>query len=101
MRNDFESDLKEEQEVEVRKPKMYNVLLLNDDFTPMDFVMEMLISIFGHTPERAYEITMDIHNKDKGVCGSYIKSIADAKSKKVNQISKERQFVLKSIVEEA
>ena len=101
MNDDFDSELEEQQETKIKKPKMFNVVLLNDDFTPMDFVIEVLVKVFNHSTQKAYQITMDIHEKGEGVCGTYTKTIAEAKSKKTNDLAKQREFVLESVVKEA
>lgn len=101
MSEKFGTDLQEKEEVEVKRPKMYNVILLNDDYTTMEFVVNVLVKIFGKTIQEAEAITMDIHYNKKGVCGTFPKTIAEMKSKKTNEYAKTNKFPLKSIVEVA
>ena len=65
MSEKFGTDLQEKEEVEIKRPKMYNVVLLNDDYTTMDFVISVLVKIFGKTIQEAEAITMDIHYNKK------------------------------------
>lgn len=101
MSEKFESDLQEKEEVEVKRPRMYNVILLNDDYTSMEFVIDVLVRIFGKNIKEAEAITMDIHHNERGICGTFPKNVAEMKSKKVNEYAKVNQFPLKSIVEVA
>ena len=64
----------------IDEPSMYNVYLLNDDYTPMDFVTEILITIFRKTKEQAEAIMLKIHDEGKGVAGSYVFEIAEQKA---------------------
>lgn len=101
MNEEFGTDLQEKEEVKVKRPKMYNVVLLNDDFTPFDFVIEVLVKIFGKNFQEAESITMNIHHNDKGICGTFPKAIAEMKCKKANNHAKASGYPLKSIVEVA
>jgi ATP-dependent Clp protease adaptor protein ClpS len=84
---------------EVTEPSSYKVLLHNDDYTPMDFVVKVLISIFHKDPEAAEIIMMDVHQKGWGVCGIYPLEIAEMKASQVVQESVKAGFPLKCTVE--
>lgn len=81
--------------IATRKPSKYKVVFLNDDATPMQFVMEVLVHIFKHNTESAEEITMSIHNDGAGVVGVYPYELAEQKSKETIAISEEHGFPLK------
>ena len=85
----------------VKKPPLYRVVLLNDDYTPMDFVVEVLESIFGMQRMRATQVMLEIHMKGKGVCGVYNFEIAETKVAQVMGIAKQHQHPLLCTMEEA
>jgi len=85
----------------LKVPSLYKVLLLNDDFTPMDLVIQVLIEIFGKNAEEAHQLTMDIHQKGRGVAGVYTKEIAEQKVFECSQVSKTYKHPLKAIAEVA
>ncbi|MBX3035259.1 MAG: ATP-dependent Clp protease adapter ClpS [Bdellovibrionaceae bacterium] len=85
----------------VETPKMYVVLLLNDDYTPMDFVVLILRRFFGKSEEEAGKIMLDVHKKGSGVAGVYTLEVAEMKVMQVNQFSRMNQHPLKSTLEEA
>lgn len=91
-------------ETEIKKepfrPKLYKVVLLNDDVTTMEFVVEILVRIFEKRLTQAIEIMLKIHNTGSGVAGIYIKEIAKTKQKAVLKAAKEANFPLKCILEE-
>ena len=78
----------------LKKPPLYRVLLLNDDFTPMDFVVEVLIDFFGMSEEMATRVMLQIHTQGVGVCGTYTKDVAETKVVIVNEYSREHQHPL-------
>lgn len=96
----YKSELELVNEVSVSYPKKYKVFLLNDDYTSMDFVVDVLISIFHKSHEEAEKIMLEIHNKDKGLCGVYTHEIAETKVKQVMKKAKENDFPLKATMEE-
>lgn len=81
-------------------PKMYKVIILNDDYTPMDFVVLVLRRFFAKTEEVAAEIMLDVHKKGAGVAGVYSLEIAEMKVMQVNQFAQMSQYPLKSTMEE-
>lgn len=85
--------------VEEREPPMYQVLLHNDDYTTMNFVVELLMGVFHKTFEEATPIMFNVHHAGIGVCGIYIFEIAETKVETVHQLAKERGFPLKSSLE--
>lgn len=84
----------------VDTPKMYKVILLNDDYTPMDFVVLVLRRFFAKTEEQATEVMLDVHKKGAGVAGVYTLEIAEMKVMQVNQFAQLNQYPLKSTLEE-
>lgn len=94
------------QAVEVAKPKLkqpplYKVVLLNDDFTPMEFVVEVLEYFFHKNREQATQIMLHVHTKGKGICGVFTRDIAETKVEHVNDYSREHQHPLMCALEEA
>lgn len=78
----------EEARPETARPPMYQVLLLNDDYTPMDFVVHVLQSFFGFAYERAHEVMLHVHLRGRGVCGLYTREVAETKVTQVNEFSR-------------
>lgn len=95
---EYEHEL--EQHIEVINPKMYKVLLLNDDYTSMDFVMNVLMSIFRKNEQEAYTIMMKVHKEGRAICGIYTYEIAETKVAQVESVAKKNNFPLKAILEE-
>jgi ATP-dependent Clp protease adaptor protein ClpS len=86
---------------EVKPPSMYKVVLLNDDYTPMEFVVQILEIFFGMNREKATNVMLAVHTKGKGVCGTYTKEIAETKVAQVNDFSREHSHPLLCEMEEA
>lgn len=86
---------------EVTPPRMYAVLLLNDDYTPMDFVVLVLKRFFGRSEEEATHIMLDVHKKGSGVAGVFSLEIAEMKVMQVNQFAQLNKHPLKSTLQEA
>lgn len=82
----------------VARPKLYAVVLLNDDFTTVEFVEQILSVIFGMDDGQAASVTMDIHKKGKGVAGIYTHEIAETKALMVENYAKQCEFPLKAEV---
>lgn len=87
-------------EVENEEPSMYKVLLLNDDYTPMDFVVYVLKTFFKHDDRSAEKIMMDVHKLGSGVAGLFNFEVAETKALQVNQFAKSNKYPLKCTVEE-
>ncbi len=88
-----------EEEVEtappqLKEPSRYQVVLLNDDFTPMDFVVEVLQRFFQMDQEQATQVMLHVHTRGKGVCGTYSREVAESKVAQVNDHSREHQHPL-------
>jgi len=98
MAADIEFDLLEG--TKIAYPKKYKVFLLNDDYTSMDFVVDILIGIFHKSYEEAEKVMLDIHKKERGLCGVYTYEIAETKVMQVLKRAKESGFPLKAIMEE-
>jgi ATP-dependent Clp protease adaptor protein ClpS len=82
------------------RPRMYKVIVLNDDYTTMDFVVEILVKIFRKTLEKANEIMLNVHRKGKGICGIYTREIAETKIETVHALAQAQGFPLKCTMEE-
>ena len=91
----------EEVRPEVALPPMYRVILLNDDYTPMDFVIEILRLFFGMSHERATQVMLHVHTRGKGVCGVFTFEIAETKVVLVNEYSHQHEHPLKCTMEKA
>lgn len=87
-------------ELKLKYPKRYKVILLNDNYTSMDFVVDVLISLFHKSYEQAEAIMLEIHKNDRGVCGIYTYEIAQTKIMQVHKKAKDNGFPLKAIMEE-
>ena len=88
-----------EDEPQLKEPPLFQVVLLNDDFTPMDFVVELLVDIFRHSQETAKELTLRIHEKGSAVVGLYVYEIAEQKAVECTKISREHGFPLQVAIE--
>jgi len=84
---------------ELKRPPMYQVILLNDDFTPMDFVVDVLCRFFQKSVNDATTIMLDIHHKGKGLCGIYPHGIAESKIARVNHYSRTHAHPLRCLME--
>ncbi len=91
----------EEARPEVKKPPLYRVLLINDDYTPMEFVVDILETIFGMERTRATQVMLEVHTRGKGVCGVYNYEIAETKVAQVMNIAKQHQHPLLCTMEES
>jgi len=94
----FEEEL--DLALELEEPKMFKVFLHNDDYTSMDFVVEILMGIFHKSHAQAEQIMLQIHEKDKAVCGVYTFEIAQTKVEQVKQKAKQNEFPLLATIEE-
>lgn len=89
----------EEARPEIKLPPMYRVILLNDDYTPMDFVIEILSIFFGMSHDRATQVMLHVHTRGKGVCGIFTFEIAETKVVQVNEFSNQNDHPLKCTME--
>ena len=83
----------------LKKPPLYKVVLINDDYTPMEFVVEVLRSFFGMNAETATQVMLKVHTEGKGVCGVFSKDVAESKATQVNDYSRECEQPLLCSVE--
>ena len=83
----------------LKKPSLYRVTLLNDDYTPMEFVVEILQAFFGMDREKATQIMLTVHTSGKATCGIFPRDIAETKSAQVNQCAKDNEHPLVSEIE--
>ncbi len=91
----------QEAKPKLKRPPMYKVLLLNDDYTPMDFVVHVLEDIFGMDHEKATQIMLQVHTQGVGVCGVFTRDIAETKVALVNQFARRNQHPLLCTMEKA
>lgn len=91
----------EEAKPELKEPPLYKVVLLNDDFTPMDFVVHILETFFGMARERATQTMLQVHTSGKGICGVFAHDVAETKVEQVNEFSRSNQHPLMCTLEEA
>ena len=84
-----------EKGVDLQPPSMYAVIILNDDYTPMDFVVELLMAIFGKSEAEAADIMMAVHNKGEAVAGVYSYDVAESRVAHVNAIAQGNEFPLR------
>lgn len=84
---------------ETKKPELYRVLLLNDDYTTMDFVVEVLESVFNKQPAEAFRIMMAVHTQGKGLCGVYPHEVAETKVSTVIERARDSGFPLLATME--
>lgn len=91
---DHDHDTTLEESIATERPSNYKVIILNDDFTPMDFVVNVLETFFRMTEENAVLVMLEIHNAGKGICGSFTREIAECKVQQVNNYSRLHQHPL-------
>jgi ATP-dependent Clp protease adaptor protein ClpS len=83
----------------LKEPPMYKVIMLNDDYTPMEFVVEVLQMFFGMNREKATQVMLAVHTQGKATCGIFTRDVAETKSAQVNQYAQDNQHPLVSDVE--
>lgn len=98
MASKIELDTKEE--ISLQYPKNYKVFLLNDDYTSMEFVIEILMKLFHKTYNQAEDIMLSVHKKGKGLCGIYTYEIAQTKVEQVIKRARDNNYPLKAVMEE-
>jgi ATP-dependent Clp protease adaptor protein ClpS len=100
MSHDIDIKVEEKIKVEIKEPGLFRVIFFNDDYTPMDFVVSLLIELFKHSEETARIITMKIHEEDSSVVGVYSFEIAEQKMLEAVSLSRDNGFPLRVRVEE-
>jgi len=96
---EVEEKVTSETKDEVREPSMFRVLLHNDDYTTMEFVVEILIIVFNKSPEESVEIMLNVHRKGIGICGVYTFEVSETKVNIVHVLARENGFPLKCTME--
>ena len=91
----------EEAKPRLQQPPMYKVVMLNDDYTPMEFVVQVLQQFFHHTREKAVQIMLTIHTQGRGVAGLFPAEIAETKTAQVNGYARQHQHPLLTVMEKA
>jgi ATP-dependent Clp protease adaptor protein ClpS len=87
------------ERAKTKPPRMFKVVLFNDDYTTMEFVVEILRTVFHHEPERAVSIMLSVHQRGVGVAGTYPKEVAETKAEKVMSLARAAEFPLLCTVE--
>ena len=95
-----DSAVKERVQTEKREPTQYKVILLNDDYTTMEFVMQVLETIFQKSPAEAYRIMMQVHVNGSGIAGVYPWEVAETKVETVTSMARHAEFPLRAAIEE-
>lgn len=85
----------------LKRPPLYRVVLINDDYTPMEFVVEVLQTVFGMQRTQATRVMLEVHTKGKGICGVYGYEIAETKVAQVTNIAQQQQHPLLCTMEES
>jgi ATP-dependent Clp protease adaptor protein ClpS len=91
----------EARKTRLKPPPLYKVLLLNDDYTPMDFVVVVLQTVFAMNREKATQVMLQVHREGMGVCGTYTREVAATKVGQVLEIARRHQHPLQCTMEEA
>lgn len=97
----FQTGVKEDTKIKLKKPNLYHVVMHNDDFTTMDFVVEILMTIFHKEHEEAVALMMLVHNIQRAVVGTYSYDIARTKAEEAEERAREQGFPFRLSVEEA
>jgi len=100
-KEDLESGVVTERKKKLKPPAMYKVLLHNDDYTTMEFVVQVLQSVFHRSPADATQIMLHVHRSGIGVAGVYTYEVAETKVATVEMLAREHEFPLKCTLEEA
>jgi ATP-dependent Clp protease adaptor protein ClpS len=93
--------VKERVKVEKKEPTLYKVILLNDDYTTMEFVLNVLESVFQRTPAESYRIMMQVHVNGSGIAGVYPWEVAETKVETLTSLARHAEFPLRAAIEEA
>ena len=94
-------EVKEKPKAKTRRPQLFHVVLINDDYTTMEFVVHTLEDIFDKGPAEAYRIMMEVHTRGRGVCGAYTLEVAETKVAAVHDSARAEGFPLRAGIEEA
>lgn len=94
-----DENVAEKERQETKEPSMYRVIILNDDYTTMDFVIHVLEAVFRKSPAEATQIMLSVHKKGAGLCGVYTREIAETKIAEVHEMAAQNQFPLRCTME--
>jgi ATP-dependent Clp protease adaptor protein ClpS len=100
-REQTDSAIKDRAEIKNQEPTLYNVVLLNDDYTTMEFVLHILETLFQKSPAEAFRIMMHVHRNGRGLAGVYTWEVAETKVDKVAAMAGEAGYPLRATIEEA
>jgi ATP-dependent Clp protease adaptor protein ClpS len=96
-----ESGVAEKSRTRVKRPPRFKVVLFNDDYTPMEFVVSLLESVFGKSPAESNQLMLRIHRSGSGIAGVYVLEVAETRVATVHRLAEERGYPLRAAVEEA
>jgi ATP-dependent Clp protease adaptor protein ClpS len=96
-----DESVKERVQTQKKEPDLYKVVLLNDDYTTMEFVVSVLETVFQKSPAEAYRVMMAVHTQGRGVAGIYPWEVAETKADAVISLAREAGFPLKAVTEQA
>ena len=96
---DLHEELEVDRETRLEEPPMYQVYLINDDYTPMEFVVDILMTVFRKSQEESTEIMLLVHHQGKGLCGVYTYEVAETKVDTVHELAEESGYPLRSVME--
>jgi ATP-dependent Clp protease adaptor protein ClpS len=100
-RDMFEAGTGVRQKPKLQEPRLYRVVLHNDDYTTMDFVIQVIVAVFHKPAAEATKIMLDVHKKGKGIVGVYTHDIAATKVSQVHEMARQNEYPLKASYEEA
>ena len=95
------SEVVEKPKQKTKRPQLFNVVLYNDDYTTMEFVVHVLESIFDKGPAEAYRVMMEVHTRGRGICGAYTWEEAETRVATVHELARSEGFPLRAGIEEA
>src|SRR6266699_1136807 len=98
--NETDGAVKERVKTQKKEPTLYKVVLLNDDYTTMEFVVNVLETIFQKTPAEAYRIMMQVHLNGKGIAGVYPREVAETKVEALTSMARHAEYPLRATIEE-
>ena len=94
-------EVKEKAKTVTKRPQLFHVVLINDDYTTMEFVVHVLEAVFDKGPAEAFRIMMEVHTGGRGVCGAYTYEVAETKVQTVHEMARTEGFPLRAGIEEA
>ncbi len=100
-KDETDGAVKERVKTEKKDPSLYKVILLNDDYTTMEFVLHVLESLFQKSPAEAYRIMMQVHLNGSGIAGVYPWEVAETKVEALTSMARQAEFPLRAAIEEA